>query len=87
MNQISLYLSKYKHLGLEEKLVKEKVLEVLNNEFNFEVESNQISFRNSNLRINITGPQKTEIVLNKEKITEALNKELEKVNSKVNKLN
>lgn len=86
MNQISLYLSKYKHLGLEERLVKDIVLDVLKNNFGFNLEPEKISFKNANLNIMVAGPMKTEIILNKEKILDTLNISLSKLNSKIKKV-
>lgn len=87
MNQISVYLSKFKNLGLEENLIKNQVLEVFNNKFSFDLKREQVEYKNGNLKINISGPQKTEIVLKKEEIVKVLNKEFEKINTKIFKLN
>lgn len=72
MNRISLYLSKYKSLGLEEKLAKENILNVLKNDFGFQLEKNQIEYKKGNLTIHVTGPLKTEITLKKAEILEKL---------------
>lgn len=83
MNQISLYLAKFKHLSLETDLLRETVMRVINDEVGAILDKEKISFRDGVLNIKVTGPLKTEIVLKKDVLVEKINKELEKVGKSV----
>jgi hypothetical protein len=86
MNQISLYLAKFKHLRLESDLVRETVASAIKDELGAVLDKEKINFRDGNLTISVTGPLKTEIVLKKDLILKRINKDLEKVNKGFKKL-
>lgn len=85
MNDISFYLKKYSNVGLESKTIKESVISSIKEICNIDIEYENIKINNKNLVINVLGPEKTEIFINKEKIQENIIKKINKKGYKTTK--
>jgi hypothetical protein len=68
MNNISLYLSKYLKLGFKDNKIKDLMAESIKEICDFEIDPKKIKIQNENLIIDVIGPEKSEIFINKEKI-------------------
>lgn len=77
MEQISLYLEKYKRFGFKTQIVKETLIAIIKKKFGVELTKDDIDVKNGEVRINISGPLKSEIFINKDSIKEELNNSLE----------
>lgn len=78
MKDISDLLSKFKNLGFVEHKVKDSLIEILKKDLNLNVSRKDIEIKERILRVKISGPQKTEILLNKKNILNKLNSNLDK---------
>lgn len=88
MEQISFYLKKFEKLGSNQKRTKEIIKEVLE-KFKIEINLDEIKIVNSRIIINKTGPEKSEIFINQNKIEQEINNKLinefgRKFNKKIN---
>lgn len=77
MQQISIFLDKYKRFGFKDQIVKETLITIIKEKFGDELKREDIDIKDGNLNIKVSGPLKSEIFLNKELIREELNTRLE----------
>lgn len=77
MELISVYFKKYQNIGLETKMVKRTIAEVLKEICKVEIESRQIQIGADNIKILVTGPAKSQILINKTKIQKAFIEKIE----------
>lgn len=68
MENISIYLEKFKSLGFKERELKDVVIKVFKEKINVDIERVDIDFNNELMRINISGVEKSEFFINKELI-------------------
>jgi hypothetical protein len=80
MNNISIYLSKYLNFGSKDKQIKIFFIESIKEISGIEVEENKIKISKNKIDINIQGPEKSEIFINKEKIKEKFEQKLNSSN-------
>ena len=78
MQQISIFLDKYKKFGFKNQIIKEVLIEIIKKRFNTELERGDIDVKNGEVRINVSGPIKSEIFIYKDSIKEDLNRLLDK---------
>lgn len=76
MESISLYLLKFKNLGVSEKRTKETIIRVIKNELGFEIEKDLIIVRDNEVRIKVTGPLKSELFMRKDSIQKQIESSL-----------
>lgn len=76
MQNISLYLEKFKSLGLKDKQSKDLVIEVIKDVCGVSLTSKQVVSKGSEFVCNVTGSQKAVLFLNKEKVIEEVQKRL-----------
>ena len=81
MEHASIFLEKFKRFGFKDQILKETIIEVIKDEFDSELNRDDITMINGVVRINVTGPLKSEIFIKKEKIQ---NKVLEKLSDSKN---
>lgn len=77
MELISLYFAKYQNLGIESKTTKKVLIEVLKDVTKVEIDSKQIQIEKNDIKINVTGSAKSQILINKIKINKEFLKRLE----------
>jgi hypothetical protein len=77
MQQIEIYLQKFKDFGLKEKILKEKVCKIIKEETKVFIKEEDIDLKNGVLRINISGAGKSEIFIKRNKIKERLESNLD----------
>lgn len=82
MELISLYFAKYKNLGIESKTTKKILMDILKNVCKVEIDSKQIKIDKNNIKIDVTGAAKSQILINKVKINKAFLEKLEEVGLK-----
>ena len=75
MQQIEIYLQKFKDFGLKEELFKEKIINVVKEEVGIDLKKEEIDVKDGNIRINISGPAKTEVFIKRKIIQEKLEKD------------
>lgn len=78
MKDLSSLLQKFKNLGFEEHQIKDKFIEILQKKYNKNLTRKELDIKDRILIIKVSGPFKTEILLNKNKLLEELNSSLEK---------
>jgi uncharacterized ubiquitin-like protein YukD len=76
MEKIELFLEKYKNFGQSEKKLKEKIIKTIKDFFDINLETRQIEIKNGKIFIKISGVEKAEIFLNKNKLEKILEKEI-----------
>jgi hypothetical protein len=76
MQHLSFYLKKFENLGLKEKNIKLLVIETVKEFAGVELEESDLEFVRDKIRIKKTGPAKTEIFLNRNRIEEKINEKL-----------
>lgn len=76
MQDISFYLKKFENLGLKESNIKKSVIEIVKKKAGVSLEESDIKLVSDQIKINKTGPEKTEIFIHKSAINKALNDEL-----------
>ena len=72
MNNISLFLQKYLSLGFKEEKIKNIIIETIKEVCNVEITKKQIKVTDQNINIEVFGAEKSEIFINKDKITEQI---------------
>ncbi len=77
MELISLYFAKYQNLGIESRTTKKILIEVLRDISKVEIESKQVKIEKNDIKIDVTGPAKSQILINKVKINKEFLKRLE----------
>jgi hypothetical protein len=77
MELISLYFAKYQNLGIESKTTKKILMDILKNVCKVEIDSKQIKIDKNNIKIDVTGAAKSQILINKLKINNEFLKKLE----------
>lgn len=80
MEQIALFLEKYKRFGFKNQIVKETLIEIIKQKFGVKIDRGDIDVKEGNVIIKVTGALKSEIFLNKYSIHKELNELLEKNN-------
>jgi len=78
MDNISFFLEKYANLGYKENKIKEIVANTVKEICLVELKKEQIKIQNNNIKIEIVGPEKSEIFINKEKILNKIKNKIEK---------
>jgi len=68
MEHLSLYLEKFKRFGFKDQILKEAVISVVERNFGANIAKSDISLNEGIVRINISGPLKSELFLFKDKI-------------------
>lgn len=77
MELISLYFAKYQNLGIESRTTKKILIDVLKDISKVDIDLKQISIEKNDIKIKITGPAKSQILINKIKINKEFIKRLE----------
>lgn len=78
MQQIEIYLEKFKDFGLKDKLFKKDIIEIIKEETGVELEEEDLNIQQSGIiRINVSGASKSEIFINKKKIQDRMERILE----------
>ena len=77
MELISLYFAKYQNLGIESKTTKKILIDILKNVCKVEVDSKQIKIDKNDIKIDVTGAAKSQILINKVKINKEFLQKLE----------
>lgn len=72
MEQISIYLEKFKKFGFKDVQIKELVVETIFELFNVVVERKNIKIENGKILIMVSGPLKSEIFINRTKVVETI---------------
>ena len=72
MDQISLYLEKFKNYGFEEIQIKELVVLSIKEMFGSDIGRKSIKINNGEVIISVTGPLKSEIFIQKKKLIETI---------------
>jgi hypothetical protein len=72
MKKISELIEKFKTVGLKEHQIKDELIKILKEDFKVEVERKHLEIKEKILTLRISGPQKTEIILHRNKIIEKL---------------
>lgn len=83
--ELKFLLEKYKSLGYSQKRIQEIVLEVFKQN-SFVIESEKVEVKNSEIKINISGPARAQFILYKTKIEEELQNKLKKEGLVVTKI-
>jgi hypothetical protein len=68
MEHVSLLLEKFKRFGFKDQILKEIIINIIKEKFDFELKKDDISLINGVVRINVSGPLKSEIFINKDGI-------------------
>lgn len=68
MEHLSLYLEKFKKFGFEDQILKEALIGVVERRFGANIAKSDISLKEGIVRINVSGPLKSELFLFKDKI-------------------
>ncbi|MFT5352788.1 MAG: hypothetical protein ACI9GH_000655 [Candidatus Paceibacteria bacterium] len=68
MEHASIFLEKFKRFGFKDQILKETVINVIKDKFDFELQKSDISLRDGVVRIEVSGPIKSEIFIHKENI-------------------
>lgn len=76
MENITLYLDKFKNYGFQEIQQKEFIVEAVKELFNSEIDRSRIKIINGEVTINATGPLKAEIFIQKDKLRELIENKL-----------
>lgn len=76
MDQISIYLEKFKNYGFKEIQQKELVIETIEELFDVKLERKNIKINNGEILISISGPLKSEIFIQKSKLIESIQNKL-----------
>lgn len=70
MQSIVFYLQKYSNLGFKESKIKNLLIESIKEVCNLEIDDTQIKILDNSIKISAIGAPKSEIFINKEKISE-----------------
>ena len=82
MELISLYFSKYQNLGVESRKTKQILIDILKEITKVEIEAKQIKIEKNEIKINVTGAAKSQILINKVKINKEFLKRLDNLGFK-----
>lgn len=82
MELISLYFSKYQNLGIESRTTKNILIDILKDVCKVEIDLKQIKIEKNDIKINVTGAAKSQILINKVKINKEFLKRLENLGLK-----
>ncbi|MDA8611250.1 hypothetical protein N9L18_00065 [Candidatus Pacebacteria bacterium] len=74
MQQIEIYLEKFKDFGLKDKLFKQEISKIIKEEVNVDLKEEDVSMINGTIRINVSGSAKSEIFIKKKSIQNKLEK-------------
>lgn len=77
MKKISDFLEKFAGFGEKEKKEKELIIDILRKVLNVEIKKGDLEIKDLKINIKVSGPQKTEIILNKNKILFEINQNSE----------
>lgn len=83
MKDLKNLLQKFQNLGLKEHTIKDAFIEIIKEDLNLELNRKQIDLKENRLRVLISGPTKTSIVLKKNFYLEELNSRIEELGTKV----
>jgi hypothetical protein len=75
MQKISEFLEKFKTFGVKEREEKEKIIKIIEEFAKVTLNNKSFDFKDNKIILKLSGTPKTEIILNKNKILVALNKE------------
>lgn len=78
MESILIYLEKFKSYGLEEKKLKETILDILKTNYEIDLDSADLVVKDGEIIINSSGAEKSEIFMNKEQIKKDIKDRLDK---------
>ena len=78
MFNVSLYLEKFKTLGLAEYVAKDALISVIKKSIGVEIEKKDVEYRNGKFQIKAEPIIKSQIYIKKIEILESLSKELKK---------
>lgn len=76
MENISIYLEKFKNYGFDKLRIKEVVISVFKDNLNVELSRKDIDFNGENIRINLSGSSRSEFFINKKYIQNEIIKRL-----------
>jgi hypothetical protein len=76
LQHLSFYLKKFENLGLRESNIKKATIESVKKFSGVELQEGDIKFVRDQIKINKTGPEKTEIFLYRDKIEKEINSQL-----------
>lgn len=76
MENISIYLEKFKNYGFDKLRIKEVVISVFKDNLNVELSRKDIDFNGENIRINLSGSGRSEFFINKKYIQNEIIKRL-----------
>lgn len=79
MFNVSLYLEKFKSLGLAESTAKDALISVLQKCVGVEIEKKDVQYKNGAFRIQAEPIVKSQIYIKKNEILESVSKELNKI--------
>jgi hypothetical protein len=78
MKDISNLLEKFKLFGLEEHTIKDKFIDLLEKKYDEKLRRTDLEIKDRRIILRISGPLKTEVILNRTILLEELNTKLEK---------
>ena len=87
MKDLKDLLQKFKSVGLKEHTIKDNLIEILKEEINIELSRKHIDIKDNRLRLLISGPPKTSVLLKKSYILEKLNSQIEDLEIKILDIN
>lgn len=87
MKDLKDLLQKFQSFGLTEHKIKDSLIEILKEDLNLNLERKHLELKDRRLRVMISGPVKTGIVLKKNQILEKLNSKIEKTGVQVLDIN
>jgi len=73
MKKISDLLKKFSSFGLEERTIKERIINLLEENYKINIEKSQIKIKDGKIFLSLSGVPKTIIVLNKKGVLNELN--------------
>lgn len=76
MENISIYLEKFKSVGFKQREMKDIVIGVLKDKINIVLEREDIDLNNELMRVNISGVEKSEFFINKNSIQKEIIKRI-----------
>lgn len=80
MNLIKDLLQKYTNFGTKEKLLKEKIIKILEEKYGILLGVKDLEIKNKKIFLKVCGPSKTEIILNKNKIINDIDEKIIDIN-------
>jgi hypothetical protein len=87
MKDITLYLEKFKEFGFKDQILKQKIIQILEEKFNISLERGNIEInREGVVTIRVSGAQNSELFINKDSIQKEIIKNLGKSDDSFTKL-